>query len=362
MAVEQPVRECLSAKAGFADIDHDKHAAIGFERFQARAIGQAFADQVATLTIRLAHRRQFRQLLFQGHHGGVLDKVRRAIEHAQRKVFQVAGQGRRADHPAHSPTGHGMRLGQAVEGRRAFSHTRQAAGADVLAFVQQFAVDLIGDQPQVMSDAQLSQGLPGAARQACTRRVVRAVQGQRAGAWADARGDILRAYAKTVLRAHRHRHHCRPASAEHRFVGDIHRLGDNHLIPRIEQALGDAKQRALRTGQHRHLIGTDCLAAALLVSASDGLAQGQFAAHVGIMRMAALQAVDSGLNNRRRGVEIRITDRQQKNVLALRLQFQGSVVNIPGGGAVTGNTLSQIGKAHGNLPELEWDVSEHRRA
>ncbi|MNE51570.1 hypothetical protein D3C80_1462050 [compost metagenome] len=87
------------------------------------------------------------------------------------------------------------------------------------------------------------------------------------------------------------------------------------------------------------------------MTAGDGLTQSQFAAYVRIVGVAVLQAVDSGLDDGRRGVEIRVADRQQKNVLALRLQLKGTVVNIPGGSAVTGNALGQIGKAHGNLPE-----------
>ncbi|MNH25763.1 hypothetical protein D3C78_1163180 [compost metagenome] len=99
------------------------------------------------------------------------------------------------------------------------------------------------------------------------------------------------------------------------------------------------------------MIGADRLATALLVTPGNGLAQGQFAAYVRIVGVAVLQAVDSGLDDGRRGVEIRVADRQQEDVLALRLQFEGAVVNIPGGSAVTGNALGQIGKAHGNLPE-----------
>ncbi|MCY1453590.1 hypothetical protein D9M71_705960 [compost metagenome] len=115
--------------------------------------------------------------------------------------------------------------------------------------------------------------------------------------------------------------------------------------------MSDTEQRALGTRQHRHLIGADHLAATLLVTTGDGLAQSQFAAHVRIVGVAVVQAVDGGLDDRRRGVEVRVADRQQENVLPLRLQFEGAVVNIPGGGAVTGDALGQIGKAHGNLPE-----------
>ncbi|MNH04300.1 hypothetical protein D3C79_635910 [compost metagenome] len=255
-----------------------------------------------------------------------------------------------------------MGLGQAVDRRRALGHARQAAGADVLAVVQQLAVDLIGDQPQVMGNAQLGQRLPGSARQAGAGGVVRAVQGQGAGLAGDARGDIFGLDPEAVLRAHRHRDHRGATGAEHRLIGDVHGLGDNHFVAGVEHALGHAEQRTLGPGQHRHLIGGGRLAAALLMPAGNGLAQGQLAAYVGVMGVAVLQAVDGGLDDRRRGVEIRVANRQQQHVFAFFQQFQGAVVDVPGSGAVTGDTLGQIGKAHGSLPKKRLKLSARTRA
>ncbi|MNL32673.1 hypothetical protein D3C87_1545380 [compost metagenome] len=198
----------------------------------------------------------------------------------------MRGQGWRRHHPADTPAGHGVGFRQAVEGRGALGHARQARRADVFAFEQQFAVDLIGNQPQVVADAQLSQGGPGAARQTRAGRVVRAVQCQRPGARSDARGDIFGQHAKAVFRAYGHRHHHGTASTEYRFVGDVHGLGDDHFVTRIEYALGHAEQRTLRPGQYGDLIGRNALAAALLMTPGDGFTQGTLAAHLGIVRVA----------------------------------------------------------------------------
>ncbi|MNC68074.1 hypothetical protein D3C75_1186270 [compost metagenome] len=81
----------------------------------------------------------------------------------------------------------------------------------------------------------------------------------------------------------------------------------------------------------------------------DALAQHPLAAHIGIVGIAAAQAFHGGIDDRHRRVEIRVAHREQQNVLALCLQGQGAVVNIPRGGAVTGDALSQCGKTHGAL-------------
>ncbi|MNO83463.1 hypothetical protein D3C76_747720 [compost metagenome] len=153
VTIEQAIGERLGAKPGFTDVDHHEHPAIGLQRADAGAIGEGVTHQVTTLTIGFAHRFQFRQVAFQRHHSSVLNEIRRAVKHAQREVFQVRGQGWRRHHPADAPAGHGVGFRQAVEGRGALGHARQAGRTDVLAFEQQFAVDLIGNQPQVVGDA-----------------------------------------------------------------------------------------------------------------------------------------------------------------------------------------------------------------
>ncbi|MNO01182.1 hypothetical protein D3C81_2212600 [compost metagenome] len=65
------------------------------------------------------------------------------------------------------------------------------------------------------------------------------------------------------------------------------------------------------------------------------------------MGIARAQAVDSGIDDRCGCVEIRIADRQQQDVVALFQARQGAVVDIPGGGAVAGDALGQVGIAHG---------------
>ncbi|MNR17444.1 hypothetical protein D3C85_1341040 [compost metagenome] len=106
----------------------------------------------------------------------------------------------------------------------------------------------------------------------------------------------------------------------------------------------------MRPGQHGDLVRRYRLAAALLVPSGNGFTQGALATHVGVVGVAGQQAVDGRLHDGHWRVEVRVAHRQQQNVFALFPQRQCAVVDIPGGGAVTGDTLSQIGKAHGPIP------------
>ncbi|MNF78067.1 hypothetical protein D3C84_602300 [compost metagenome] len=152
-----------------------------------------------------------------------------------------------------------------------------------------------------------------------------------------------------MLGTHRHRYHLRCAGTEHCLVGDIHRLGDDDLVTGIEQALGHAIQGTLRAGQHHHLLRIDPLTTLTRLLAGNGLAQAKTATHIGVVRVTGTQTVYGSLDNRLRGIEIRVADRQQENFAPLPLQLQRAVVDVPGSSTVTGDTLGERGITHGGL-------------
>ncbi|MNO51446.1 hypothetical protein D3C76_418380 [compost metagenome] len=272
--LQQPLGEMLGGQPGLAHVDHHEHPAIRPNRTDTRTMPEARTHQVAALAILFAHRRHLRQVFIQRQLRGLLHELRNAEQHAQRQMLQMVIQGFWPDHPAHSPAGHGMGFGQAVDGRRTLGHARQAGRADVFALVQQIAVDLVADQPQVMPNTQQRQFLPDHQRQTGAGRIVRAVEQQRAGFGGNPGRHVRRIDPKTVLRTHRHRHHLRPTRTEHPFIGHVHRLGDYHFIARIEQALRDRIHRVLRPGHHDHMVGVHHLTASTSMSPGNAVAQG----------------------------------------------------------------------------------------
>ena len=88
----------------------------------------------------------------------------------------VADERRRHDRVAHPPAGHRERLGEAVEDDRPLGHPGQRGDRDVLgAVVQDPAVDLVGEDPQVVLDGERGDPLEVAAGQHAAGRVGRRV-------------------------------------------------------------------------------------------------------------------------------------------------------------------------------------------
>ncbi|MNL15428.1 hypothetical protein D3C87_1364130 [compost metagenome] len=302
---------------------------------------QAGAHQVAAQAIFFTHHRHFGQVFIEGQLRGVLDEIRNAKQHAQRQIHQVFTQGFRPDHPAHPPAAHGVGFRQTVDGRGAFGHARQTRRADVLALEQQLAVDLVADQPQVMTNAQCGQGFPGHQWQAGAGWVVWTIEQQGAGLRCDQCRDIRRVDAKTILRTHWHRHHFRPAGAEHAFVGDVHRFGNQHFVARVEQALHHRIHRALRAGEDDHMLGIHHLPAALVMASGDTAAQTLAATHRRVVRVAGQQTINGRVDDGYWRVEIRVANRQQQDIDTLLAQLKRSIVNLPGRRSVTGDSLGQ---------------------
>ncbi|MNR52671.1 hypothetical protein D3C85_1725530 [compost metagenome] len=89
------------------------------------------------------------------------------------------------------------------------------------------------------------------------------------------------------------------------------------------------------------MVGVHFLAAAPLMTTGDAAAQCASAAYIRVMGVTGQQAIDGGVNDGQRRVEIRIADRQQQHIDALLAQFQRSIVNLPGCRSVTGDSLGQ---------------------
>ncbi|MNC49883.1 hypothetical protein D3C75_990950 [compost metagenome] len=75
----------------------------------------------------------------------------------------------------------------------------------------------------------------------------------------------------------------------------------------------------MRASQHHHLLRIDPLTTLTRLLAGNGLAQAKTATHIGVVRVTGTQTVYGSLDNRPRGIEIRVADRQQENFAPLPL-------------------------------------------
>ena len=179
----------------------------------------------------------------------VRDERRRAEQHAVEQQHEALDEGVGHDRPARAPAGHRVRLGEARDAGHALlgavhrEHARMRATAE-----QQRAVDLVGDQPEVVLAAQLARARP-ASRRACTRPVglcgvVSTIARVRAR---DCRLDLGRRRAGTPRSGRSGT--CTgvaPAGREDPGIGGVERLRDDDLVALAEHADADGEHRGLR--------------------------------------------------------------------------------------------------------------------
>ena len=167
------------------------------------------------------------------------------------------------DRVAEPPTGHREGLGEPVEHDRAIGHTRQRRDGHVLlAVVQDPAVDLVGHDPQVVLLGELGDPLEVGAGQDTARRVCRRVDDQQLRPRRYERGELLDVQPELVLHTDRDGHRRRADEAGQRFVDRVARIGDDHLVARIDQSEDRVQHHALAADRDEHLrrVGWETLA------------------------------------------------------------------------------------------------------
>ena len=146
---------------------------------------------------------------------------------------------RRADHPSHPPSGHGVALGHPVHRRAPLRRLRRRRrqGSELRPPVDQVFVDLVGQHPHppLRRPAPYLGQFPGAVHR--PGRVGGRDEDQQLGAGRAGRLQLIGGRLEAALGAGLDRNR-NPARQAHRLrVGDPVGGGYQHLVPRIHQAL-----------------------------------------------------------------------------------------------------------------------------
>ena len=149
----------------------------------------------------------------------------------------------RPDGPAGAPARHRVRLGEARDRHDAVVDARQRERARVLGVERQIGVHLVAYEPQVVPAADLADGGDLGRRHHGARRVVRRREQHGPGARRDGSLDIVRLEMEPSLGQQRDVDDPRARRSQHRLVGDVGGLGDDDLVPRVEDALADGVER-----------------------------------------------------------------------------------------------------------------------
>ena len=179
------------------------------------------------------------------------------------------------DHPADAPARHGVGLGHAVEHEQLGAHFGHR-GADVRGFgavIVQVFVDFVGNDPHVVFDSPLRDGLDGFRLPHRARRVVRRVHDDGLRVFG-ARGlDVLDARLEVAVGAGEHGHgHAAGELHGFRIAGPV-RGGDDDLVALVEQNLERFVDGLLAAVGHDDLAWVDFVAGVAQRLVRDGLAQ-----------------------------------------------------------------------------------------
>ncbi|CCD01761.1 protein of unknown function (plasmid) [Azospirillum baldaniorum] len=257
----------------------------------------------------------------------------------------MGDQRRRGDHPAGAPAGHGVRLGQAVDGHRALRHAGKGGDADVGAVEGQAGVDLVGDDPQIVAAGEVGDGLQFLCRHDDAGGVGGGRQEYGAGARGHRGGQRRRVQPERGgVRGHRDQRGARRADTG--LVGQVHRLRHQHLVPRFDEAEGGVEQAVLRPGADDDVLRLHRQAGAAGHVAGQRGAQLRTAGNRGVVGVAGVKGGDGGVAHRGGRVEIRVADAQHDHVLAAPLGGPGGEMDVPGRDAVAADAVGEGRETH----------------
>src|SRR5579864_4288255 len=141
--------------------------------------------------------------------------------------------------------------------------------------------------------------------------------------------------------------------ADHRLVDWEAGIGIDDFVAFIHQREDGKENDRLAAGDDNHFVRSDLYAARAAHFFCDGLAKIRNAGRWAIMRPAGVKRVNGGIHDVRRSIEIRLSDFEMDDFLALPLQRARPVQHFERSlGAQSRHALSQ--------PQLELDGPGHR--
>ena len=239
--------------------------------------------------------------------------------------------------PPDTPTRHGMGFRQAVDHDGALCKTRQGSRRNMLASVKQrAAVNLIGNQPEIMRLADLTQGHQVVTAIGCTGRVVGRVDHDRTRAWRHHGLNVSGVEMEVPFCPQGGMHHGRTGGLHDRFIGDINRLGHNHLVTVTGNAHDGTIEPTLGAQCHGNIGRTNLLAGLSSVITRNRGLEIRATINPAIVGIATLHLLDHRLCDGLGCFKVGIPNAQDYDVLALSSELHGATMNLPGAGALVG--------------------------
>src|SRR2546421_4531704 len=174
--------------------------------------------------------------------------------------------------------------------------------------VYELAVDLVRHQQQVVFLDQAADDLYVLRRQHTARRVLWCVDDQHPRLGCDQRLELIEVEAETALLAQRHGLWNRADEIHLRRVRGITRVGQDHLVARLDTREEREQQHVLRARHQDHVRRIDLRLQTPRYEPGHGLPRLEYPARRRVMRVAVLHRADRGLDDVVRCPGIRLTN------------------------------------------------------
>ena len=221
-----------------------------------------------------------------------------------------AGFVRRRDRIAEPPASAAERLRKTGDRDRALAHAGKGRKQVVLSRIQDVLVDLIGERPDVVLNAQVGDEGQLLAREDVARRIVRRVHDDRAGLRRERRAQPIRVELP-VGGLQRHEHRLRAGENCIRAIVLVPRLEDDDLVVRVDQREEDRGHRFGGAARYRELpVGLELDAVHLFVFGRDRFAQHGSAPRDCVLIDVLIDGSTSGILHRLRHGKVREALRQ----------------------------------------------------
>ena len=331
--VEQPGGDRVAVHPGVG------HRGVGVERpgrHEAPEPGHGLQprhEAVAPRAQLLAHPERRRLVAEQRLDEGVLDERRGTRHGVDDEPLDRGLDRRRHDPPARAPTGHRVRLGQAVEHDRPLHHPVDLGDRRRrLVEERQPAIDLVGEHRAAgVAHDHLGDALEVRARERAARRIARAVDDHELRPRGDELLEVRRVEAVVVVDGQHVRHGRAAGELHHRAVDGEARIRQDHLVALADEREDREEHDRLRAGRDDDLVGVRRHAARRGEDVGDRRARLRDAGRLHVVRVALAERLDRGVHDVGRGVEAGLADLEVHDAAPGRLQRACAGEDLEGG-------------------------------
>src|SRR6266851_7514193 len=330
--VQQTRRKLVLVEAGPLDVGERGERPLRTRAAHAWDLVDAVDDQVPAVLEHLHHavHRVLRLGCAERLDRCDLRESRGARGGVDHQLVQLGRQSARSHRVAEAPAGHRVGLRQTVHEHGAFAHARARERRDVVEAVHELAVDLVGDDEQVMLLRELADEVDVFLRQHAAGRVLRSVDDDHSCPRRDERRELVEVHAKRALFAQPHRLRHSSDEVHLRRVRGIAGVGQDHLVSRLDGREQGEEEDVLRAGHQDDVVGVNLGLEHPGDEAGDRFARLVDPARGRVVRVAVLHGADSRLDDVVRRREVWFADLEMDDALALSLEPAGAGERLEG--------------------------------